>query len=177
MQRTPSRGPNLTQPDPCCKKNYRESVLGGAGALVVVLGEVVNAQRRRWRRPEQHHRGKKSAAGGTLAVALCWRWRWPRVASRRPRRRTSVLPRPDGGRPTFDHHERVAPLADSVPLGDAVEAAANPHPFTTSLITTSSPVPGARPGAARARPAGRAAGGRGQSGARPAAQQQRPAAR
>src|SRR3954451_5806325 len=139
MQRTPSRGPNLTQPDPCCKKNYRESVLGGAGALVVVLGEVVNAQRRRWRRPEQHHRGKKSAAGGTLAVALCWRWRWPRVASRRPRRRTSVLPRPDGGRPTFDHHERVAPLADSVPLGDAVEAAANPHPFTTSLITTARP--------------------------------------
>src|SRR3954463_1318401 len=33
MQRTPSRGPNLTQPDPCCKKNYRESVLGGTGAL------------------------------------------------------------------------------------------------------------------------------------------------
>src|SRR3954447_15289304 len=162
MQRTPSRGPNLTQPDPCCKKNYRESVLGGTGALGVVLGEVVNAQRRRWRRPEQHHRGKKSAAGGTLAVALCWRWRWPRVASRRPRHRTSVLPRPDGGKPTFDAHhpppdiERRPcpaltgkdrrstttsawrPSPTSVPLGDAVEAAANPHPFTTPLITTPS---------------------------------------
>src|SRR3954451_15595435 len=107
MQRTPSRGPNLTQPDPCCKKNYRESVLGGAGALGAVLGEVVSAQRRRWRRPEQHHRGKKSAAGGTLAVALCWRWRGLGVASRRPRRRTSFLPRSDGGKPTFDaHHPR-----------------------------------------------------------------------
>jgi hypothetical protein len=30
------------------------------------------------------------------------------------------------GRPTFDHRQRAAALADPVPLGDAVQVAANP---------------------------------------------------
>ena len=43
-----------------------------------------------------------------------------------PRRRTSVLPPPEGGRPTFDLPPARPGPADAFPLGDAVQAAAKP---------------------------------------------------